>query len=416
MEKPNPLLSRSLAMTETTRIILPPKLVPVFAGKAIIRGAYGGRASAKSSSFATMAAVRGYSKKQRIVCGREYQKSIKESFKSELEVSIRRYPFLERHYTVGEEYIRGKNGTEFLFEGLRKNIDSLKSISDIDLTILEETETTSEDSYRVALPTFIRKPGSELWLIWNPKLENSPTDLRFRKNMPPGSKIVELNYRDNPWFTEESEFLRQLDASTMDAEMYAHVWDGEYLKLTNARILARKLKVRAFTPNKDFSGPYHGLDWGFANDPTAGVRCWTHDNCLYVEYEAGKVGLELDDTASYFKQRIPGIEKFKIRADSARPESISHVKRKGLPQIEAVMKWPGSVEDGIAHLLSYREIIVHPRCTETADECLKYSYKVDKQSGDPLPEIVDKFNHYIDAIRYAVSMLIKPRQFFIGRA
>jgi len=186
------------------------------------------------------------------------------------------------------------------------------------------------------LPTFIRKPGSEVWLIWNPKQDGSPTDSRFRKHTPPGAKIVECNYRDNPWFSKESEYLRQMDAATMDAEMYAHVWDGAYLKLTNARILARKLKVRAFTPGADWSGPYHGIDWGFSNDPCAAVKCWVHDNCLYVEHEAGKVGLELDDTAAYFKRHIPGIEKFKIRADNARPESISHVKRKGLPMLEGL--------------------------------------------------------------------------------
>jgi phage terminase large subunit len=67
--------------------------------------------------------------------------------------------------------------------------------------------------------------------------------------------------------------------------------------------------------------------------------------------------------------------------------------------------------DGIAHLRSYDEIIVHPRCKETIQETRLYSYKVDKLSGDILPDIVDSNNHCIDALRYALGPLIKaPKQ------
>jgi phage terminase large subunit len=96
-----------------------------------------------------------------------------------------------------------------------------------------------------------------------------------------------------------------------------------------------------------------------------------------------------------------------VRADSARPETISYLKRHGLPRVEGVKKWPGSVEDGIAHLRSYEAIVVHPRCKETIQETRLYSYKVDKLSGDVLPEIVDASNHTIDAIRYSLAPLIK---------
>lgn len=394
---------------------IPPKAVQVFAGKATFRGMYGGRSSGKSATFAAMSLLRGYETRKRIVCAREIQKSLKTSVKAELEEAIHRHWFLEKHYKVLNETIRGKNGTEFIFEGLKHNINDSKSLSNADITWIEEAETVSENSWRVFLPTIIRKPGSECWISWNRETENSATDKRFIKNPPAGSRIIELNWRDNPWFSAESETLRQMDAA-LDAEIYDHVWEGNYLKLSNARILAKKLSVREFTPGPGWDGPYYGLDFGFSADPSALTETWIHDNRLWVYRESGGTGIELDYLAAHLRRDIPGIERFVIRADNARPESISYLQRHGLPYIKACEKWPGSVEDGIAHLKSYSEIVVHPNCEETRKECLLYSYKLNK-AGDVLPDIIDKYNHYIDATRYGVGPLIKRKAtFYIGRA
>jgi phage terminase large subunit len=124
--------------------------------------------------------------------------------------------------------------------------------------------------------------------------------------------------------------------------------------------------------------------------------------------------LELDDTSTRWIEDIPGIEKFVVRADNARPESISHVKRgragengcPAIPKLVAAVKGPGSVEDGIAHLRSYEKIVIHPRCKHTAAEARLYSYKVDHLSGDILPIVVDAHNHLIDSLRYALEPLI----------
>ena len=133
------------------------------------------------------------------------------------------------------------------------------------------------------------------------------------------------------------------------------------------------------------------------------------DNDLYIEYEAGKVRLELDETAEFITQRIPEFAQHKVRADSARPESISYLRRHGVPQMEGVKKWQGSVEDGIEHIKSYNKVYIHPRCKETLNEFRLYSYKTDRLSGDVLPQIIDANNHYIDALRYALTPLIKKR-------
>lgn len=396
----------------TVKVELPPKLVPLFTpqrGQLRYRCAKGGRGSGKSFTFAMMAAIWGYAEPLRILATRELQVSIKESFHAEVKNAIESTPWLSSHYEVGEAYIRGKNGTEFLFRGLKHNISAIKSMAQIDLCIIEEAEDVPESSWRDLLPT-IRAPKSEIWCVWNPRMDGSPVDQRFVKSPPSDAMVVEMNYEDNPWFPEVLDAQRRHDQRTLDPATYAHIWEGAYLTNSDSQVLANKVRVDEFTPGADWDGPYHGADWGFAQDPTTAVRCWVHDDNLYVEHEAHKVGLEIDQTPEFLKRHVPGIENYVVRGDSARPETISYLKRHGLPKTVGVEKWKGSVEDGIAHLRSYAAIVVHPRCKETINECRLYSYKVDRLSGDILPEIVDAHNHCIDAIRYAIAPLIRRPQ------
>ena len=398
-------------MTEET-LELPEKLYPLFypeRGEVQYRSAYGGRGSGKSMNFASVAAFWGYMEPLRILCVRDLQSSIRESFHAELRMAIHARPWLAQHYDVGVDYLRGANGTEFLFRGLRRNIGSIQSLAQVDLTIVEEAEDVPESSWVALEPTVLRTPKSEIWTIWNPKLDGSPVDQRFRKNPPENAVIAEVNYFDNPWFPPGLETLRKRDQGRLDPATYAHIWEGAYLENSNAQVLAGKVRVSDFKPSSDWDGPYFGADWGFAQDPTAGVKCWIHGDCLYIEYEAGEIGLEIDKTANFLKAGLPGVESHVLRADSARPETISYVRRHGLPNCVGVDKWSGSVEDGIAHLRSYREIVIHPRCRETIRESRLYSYKVDRLSGDVLPVIVDAYNHYWDAVRYALSPLIRSR-------
>ncbi|SEN68308.1 PBSX family phage terminase large subunit [Halomonas caseinilytica] len=408
----------------TATLELPPKLIPVFTDKPDesirYRGAYGGRGSAKTRTFALMSAVRAYVLAEAgqsgvVLCGREYMNSLEDSSMEEVKQAIRSVPWLDAYFDIGEKYIRTKNRLVwYTFAGLRHNLDSIKSKARILLAWVDEAENVTEIAWQKLLPT-VREEGSEVWVTWNPELDGSPTDTRFRKNMPAGAKIVELNYTDNPWFPEVLDQERLNDRETLDDQTYAWIWDGAYRENSEAQILAGKYRVAEFDPGKDWDGPYYGIDWGFSQDPTAGIKCWVYDRRLWIEYEAGKVGLENDDIAKFMIARIPGIERHKVRADSARPETINHVKQDGkgqresLPRIEGVDKWQGSVEDGIAHLRSYAEIVIHPRCAETLKEARLYSYKVDRLTGDVLTDIVDKHNHYIDACRYALAPMIKKR-------
>lgn len=403
------------------RIELPPKLIPVFSGPARYRGAYGGRGSAKTRSFALMTAVRAYMFAEAGVSGvilsaREYMNSLEESSMEEIKQAIRSVPWLDAYFDIGEKYIRTKNKrVSYVFAGLRHNLDSIKSKARILIAWVDEAENVSKTAWVKLTPT-VRESGSEIWITWNPEKDGSPTDDRFRKNPPVGAKIVELNHADNPWFPEVLDQERLSDRDRLDDQTYAWIWDGAYRENSDAQILAGKYRVAEFEFETEFDGPYFGLDWGFSQDPTAGVRCAIFDQRLYIEHEAGKVGLENDDIASFMIARLPGIELHAVRGDSARPETISHVKSKGrdgkrasLPRLVGVDKWKGSVEDGIAHLRSYKEIIIHPRCTATLREARMYSYKVDRMTGDVLTDIVDANNHYMDATRYALGPLIKRK-------
>ncbi|NNI43686.1 PBSX family phage terminase large subunit, partial [Pasteurella multocida] len=378
------------------------------------RGSFGGRGSAKTRTFAKMTAVVAYQRAMNnesgvILCGREFMNSLEDSSLEEIKQAIRSEPFLEAFFEIGEKFVRTKCGRiSYVFTGLRHNLDSIKSKARILLAWVDEAESVSEIAWQKLLPT-VRESNSEVWVTWNPEKKGSATDLRFRQSIPENAMIVEMNYTDNPWFPDVLEQERLNDKKRLDDATYRWIWEGAYLEASEAQIFKGKYEELEFKPNQDFNGPYFGLDFGFAKDPTAVVKCWVFDNNLYIEHEAGKTGLELDHTAGFMKERVPDIEKYILRADSARPESISYLKRNGIPRIEGVKKWSGSVEDGIEHIKSYRKVYIHPRCKETLREFRLYSYKTDRLTGDVLPTVLDEHNHYIDAIRYALNPLIQSK-------
>ena len=392
---------------------LPPKLIPVFTGKYRYRGAYGGRGSAKTRSFAKMTAVRAYQVAEAgghgvILCAREYMNSLDESSMAEVKGAIQSEPWLAEYFDIGEKYIRTKNGrVKYVFAGLRHNLDSIKSKARIILCWVDEAESVSESAWTKLIPT-VREADSEIWLTWNPESSESATNKRFIETTPDNSCIVELNWQDNPWFPEALNQER-LNDFKYRPDTYDHVWEGAYLEITEAQVFKNKFRIAEFQHDESYGCPYHGIDFGFAQDPTTAVRCYIKDKTLYISDDCGKVGLELDNTSKYITERIEDFERYVCRADSARPESISYLKRHGLPRLCGVKKWKGSVEDGIEFIKSFDEVIIHPSCTATAREFRLYSYKVDKLSGDIQPVVIDAHNHYIDAIRYALEPLIGNR-------
>jgi phage terminase large subunit len=351
-----------------------------------------------------MTAVRGYQWSKAgetgvIVCGREFMNSLDESSMAEVKAAIASEPFLAEHYDVGEKYIRTRDGRiEYRFTGLRHNIDSIKSKALIKLLWVDEAEAVSEGAWRKTIPS-VRELDSEIWVTWNPESPKSPTHKRFREDPPQGAKIVEMNYADNPWFPAVLELERAEDLAKRPDD-YAHVWLGAFKTASSAQVF-RNWRVEEFETPPDAVHRF-GADWGFSIDPTALVRCHVSGRKLYVDREAVEVGCEIDETPALF-DRIEGSRKFLIRADSARPETVSYMKRHGFA-ITAAVKGQGSLEDGVQFLKSF-DIIVHPRCVHVAEELAAYSYKTDDKTDEILPFLEDKNNHTIDALRYALEEL-----------
>lgn len=241
----------------------------------------------------------------------------------------------------------------------------------------------------------------------------------------PGRHVHHSTYLDVPpeWlgkqFIEDAEWLKESNQLTYD-----HEYMGIAVGLHESIIFSGKYRVAAFEPEPHWHGPYFGADWGFSQDPSTLVKCWIEEiphpsgdekkatRRLFIEHAVFQKGVELDDYPQFYGQ-VPGSKTGRIEADCSAPATIAHVKGKGF-DIVGADKWPGSIEDGITVLKSFVEIVIHTRCTEMAEEARLYSYKIDKFTKLITKDIIDKFNHGWDAVRYALSKYIKkkPKGFF----
>jgi phage terminase large subunit len=362
------------------------------------KGAWGGRGSGKSHMFAElMIESHIMDQKRRSVCVREIQKSLNQSVKRLLETKIEAMN-AGAYFEVQDAVIKSKKGDgAIIFQGMQNHTaDSIKSLEGYDCAWVEEAQSLSQTSLDLLRPT-IRKPESELWFTWNPRLHSDPVDHLLRGPTPPkDAQVLKVNFTDNPWFPSVLKDEMEYD-KRRDPDKYQHVWMGGYLTNSNSRVF-KNWRVEDFDAPPDAIHRL-GADWGFSIDPTTLVRCHIIGRNLYIDYEAYMVGCEIVNTPELFMQ-VPESEKWPIVADSARPETISHMKRNGFPKIMTAVKGPKSVEEGIEFLKNY-DIIVHPRCTHTIDELTLYSYKTDPLTGKILPVLEDKKNHVIDALRYA---------------
>jgi phage terminase large subunit len=405
----------------SVEIQVPEAFEPLLAPGKRMRGAWGGRAGAKSWFFAALLIQRALSNpKLRAVCIREVQKSIANSVKTLLEDTIQRLG-VGSYFRVLQTRIEFGQGGVIEFEGMQNHTaQSIKSLEGFDIAWVEEAQAISAVSLKLLIPT-IRKKGSELWFSWNPQRADDPIEdlLRNPKIGPPeNSVVVFVSYKDNPWLSDEIKETIEWDLKR-DPEMWAHVWWGEFETNSEARVF-KNWKVREFEapPGAIF---YYGGDWGFTEDPTCCVRLFIIGRELYIDYEVLQKGCEIDRTPALFdklgcvkcSRSIPcdgtaeghgQARKWVMRADSARPETISYMQKHGYPRMRPAKKGPGSVDDGITFLQAY-DIIVHPRCTNTIKELQHYKYKVDPKTNNPIPELEDKNNHIIDSLRYATEEL-----------
>lgn len=341
----------------------------------------------------------------RAVCARESQNSIADSVKQLLEDKIARFE-VGHWFRVTEYEIQGPNDSLIIFRGLKRHtVASIKSLEGFTRCWVEEAQTVAQKSLDILIPTFRTK--SQLWFSWNPDKSTDPVDVLFRDGSgDPNFACVTATYRDNPWLPDDSRLDMERD-KRRDPDKYAHVWLGEYQRNSEARVFRN---WRIGEPPEFIVSPeryYYGADFGFSVDPTVLVRGYIVGRTLFVDREVYKVGCEVDHTPALFRQ-IPGAERWPIVADCARPETISYLRRHGLPNVRPSIKGANSVVEGVTFLQSYN-IVVHPSCKHTIDELTHFSFKIDPLTGEVLPVLDDKKNHVIDALRYSVEPLRRSK-------
>jgi phage terminase large subunit len=373
-------------------------------------GLSGGRGSGKSHFVAEGMVRQMVRTHTRAVCGREVQNSIADSSKQLLEDKIHAFGLRNRFRITDREIIYAPTDSVVIFRGLQSyTSSSIKSLEGYTDFWGEEASSISQRSLETITPTF--RKGSQMIFTWNHIEPDDPVERLFadngvEPNVPstdPDFLWIKANFYDNPWFPDELRRDMLRDRSR-DHDKYLHIWLGHHRKLSQARVF-KNWVVEDFDtpPNSRF---YLGADWGFSIDPTVLVRCFLDGQRLYFDREVYRVGLEIDKTPEAFDLLDPDMpkmaRKWPLVADSARPETISYMKRNGYPRIQPSVKGAGSVEDGIEFLQNY-DIVIHPRCLHTHREFLHYSWKVDKRTGEVLPVLEDKDNHVIDAARYALE-------------
>ena len=432
-------------------LVIPDKfsvLFPVeFGGtyrRSTFKAAKSGRGGLKTWQFARALLLHSIVSPKRIFCGRETLVSIRQSVLHELEMQIGLLG-LGDHFTIGRTDIECHNGSEFLFGGLRVDPESLKSMGHIDFTWIEEASGVSQKSLDILLPTVLRTPGSEVWFSYNPDQETDPVHARFADSPenPGVSKDRDCILIVSSWQDAEAlglltpQMVAEKDKAYLaDPESAAHIWGGECSKHSDKAIMLDKCVIQAFSPNGDekdgpWFGPFYGADWGFSNDPAGLIKCWVHAGKLFVEEEAVGVGIDIPELPTLFTQvrgwwryefdtvlkkvlstKIP-LPNITIKADCSRPETISQMRNMQVPVV-ACKKWPGCIEDGIAILRAFGNIIIHPRCKNLIAEAglgpkginEAYCYKTDRVTGDVTSIIVDKNNHGWDMVRYAMEDVI----------
>jgi phage terminase large subunit len=420
-------------------IEIPDKLQFLVGTRKRYKVVFGGRGSLKSWTIARVLLGLGRSRKMLILCAREFQKSIKDSVHRLLRNQIALLGIGEdkgEYKVTDTKIVHLQTGTEFIFVGLHFNTVDLKSLEGVDICWVEEAEAISADSWTILDPT-IRKEGSEIWVSFNPGEETDPTWQRFVADPMPAdvATVVSVSWKDNYWLPSELErqakWMRE-----HDPESYLHIWEGKTWFRNEAQVLNRVWGIKDFDPAAipHRSGPYFGADWGFSTSPTALVKSYVetlnpedfgktyvtnegdevnvfiHRN-LYIAEEAFAMGCEFiardgqPGLTELFEQ-VSESRKYLIRADCARPETISHMSKEGF-MIEPCEKWPKCAEDGVAYLRGFDHIYVHPSCVNMIQQSRLWSFKTNPlDRKQVLPRLKDGNDDGWDATRYAHESLI----------
>jgi len=385
---------------------LPPKIEPVEKQPARIKCLYGGRGSGKSWGVARLLLDFGQRSKIRVLCAREIQRTISESVHQLLRDQIAEMG-LSEFYTVTDTAIRGANGTEFYFAGLRsQDAHKLKSYEGVDICWVEEAQVVSKRSWDILLPT-IRKPHSEIWVTFNPELDTDETYVRFVTNKRADSLVIKLNYTDNPWFPAVLEAERKALLAS-DPEAYRNVWEGECRSAVEGAIYAKEVAA-LYESGRVRPAPY---------DPLLPVHAvydlgWNDQMSIILVQRASEIRVigYIEDshrTLAEYVGQLKGMGY--VWGSDWLPHDGRAKDYKSGKSAEEIMRSLGrdprivenlDIESGIkAARMMFPRVYIDPKA-ERLLHCLKrYRRTVNQTTNEPGPPLHDEFSHGADAFRY----------------
>lgn len=379
---------------------------------------YGGRGGAKSWGIARALLLLGASKPLRVLCAREIQRSIQDSVHKLLRDQIVSLG-LRDFYEVQNTVIRGRNGTEFTFAGLRHNISNIKSVEGADVCWVEEAQNVSKGSWDTLIPT-IRKPGSEIWVSFNPELDTDETYRRFVNSPPPNTVVEKIGWQDNPWFpavlAQERDTLR-----TNDHDAYLTVWEGHCKQVLDGAIYAAQIRaateqgrftripIDATKPistfwdlgRADMTSIWFGQVVGFEFRLVDFYQARGHALGHYLRHLQTKTYLWGEDWLPHDAQnKLLGAER-----------TIEEQMRDAGRKVRIVPRT--AIADGInaARTLFDRCWFDEDRCSDGLQALRRYRYEVDPDTGqyskNPLH---DDASHAADAFRYFAISMREPKR------
>jgi len=380
---------------------------------------YGGRGGAKSWGIARALLIIAARKPTRVLCAREFQTSIKDSVHKLLSDQI--YAMgLDAHFEITQNSIRGINGSEFAFVGLKNNIANVKSYEGVDICWVEEANTTSKMSWSILIPT-IRKEKSEIWVSFNPELETDETYQRFVANPPADCKIVKVNWQDNPWFPETLR-LEKDALYARDREAYNTVWEGMCRQTVDGAIFAKEMQQAEFDGRitrvpYDATKPVLAIfDIGWS-DATAiwFLQFVGMETRLIRYYETNQTTmseiLSKMQTFGYVYETLYLPHDAQNKTLAANGRSIEDIVRAAGFNVRIIDRVPIADSINAARTIFSKCYFDRENCYEGL-QCLRhYRYDVEPDSGNfSRKPLHDNYSHGADAFRYIGLMINEPKQ------
>lgn len=380
---------------------------------------YGGRGGAKSWGIARALLIQAAQRPLRVLCAREFQTSIRDSVHKLLSDQIAALG-LEGFYEITQASIRGANGSEFAFVGLKNNVGNVKSYEGVDVCWVEEAQTVSKNSWNVLIPT-IRKENSEIWISFNPELETDETYQRFVINPPENSIVRKINWSDNPWFPEtlraEKDALKNRDIAA-----YNTVWEGICRQTVDGAIFAQEMQLadlqgRITRVPYDSSKPVHTIwDLGWSDQTAIWFLQFIGMETRLIRY--------VEDSQKTISFYLAELQKFgyiydtfwlphdaENRTLAANGKSIEEIVRAAGYKVNIIPRVP--VADSInAARTIFSNCWFDRENTAEGINCLRhYRYDVDPSTGQFSKQpLHDHYSHGADAFRYIGLMVNEPRK------